>query len=745
MSQLRTIYSAFTGGEIAPELLGHVDLTRYRNSLAKSRNAICLPHGPVQNRPGFQFVREVKTSATATRLITFSYNNQQTFAIEMGVGYFRFHTLGGTLLAGTPAAYNGATAYVLGDLALSGGTNYYCIAATTGNAPPNATYWYAMPADGVYEIPNTFTAAELFEVHYTQSADVLTLVHPNHKPAELRRYAATTWTFVDIAFAPSVNPPAAAPTVVATYPTPGTPVNHRYAVSSIGVDGVESLVSSVSVAVSNDLTVAGNYNTITWSAPTSGDTPIQYEVYKYVNGLFGLVAKTSASVLTVVDRNITPDLGSPQQLVDTVFRDSDGGTAGGNYPSAVGYYEQRRVFAGTKNSPQGVWMTRPGTESDTSFTIPSRDDNALRFRVKALKAGTIRHVMPSQALVLLTADTEFRATSSSGGAVTPSSLTVKPQAYMGASNVQPVMANNNILYAAEIGGRLREMAYSTQSTAFPQYNSYDLSVLAPHLFDGYTIKDLAYVRAPYPICWTVSSSGKLLGMTYMPEQQMLAWHQHDSTNGVFESICAVTETVGDVIYAVVRRTINGATKRYVERMHTREFTTDADAYFVDCGSTYSGAPTTTVTGLTWLEGQTVSALADGRVEEGLVVTGGTITLSAAASKVQVGLHITTQIQTVPPALEITALGMGRVKNINTVWLRVVRTGTFFAGSAVTNNLVQLAPSVLDTYGGVTLLRTEEVKVVIPGNWNPDGGVMIQHTEPTPLTVLGITQEVSVGG
>lgn len=89
---LRILNRSFSGGEITPELFGRLDLSKVQEALALCLNFITLPHGPVINRTGTEFVEEVKTSANPTRLIPFTYNNTQTFAIQLGAGYFRFHS-----------------------------------------------------------------------------------------------------------------------------------------------------------------------------------------------------------------------------------------------------------------------------------------------------------------------------------------------------------------------------------------------------------------------------------------------------------------------------------------------------------------------------------------------------------------------------------------------------------------------------------------------------------------------------
>ena len=244
--------------------------------------------------------------------------------------------------------------------------------------------------------------------------------------------------------------------------------------------------------------------------------------------------------------------------------------------------------------------------------------------------------------------------------------------------------------------------------------------------------------------WSVSSSGRLLGLTYVPEQQLGAIHQHD-TDGVFESCACVAEGREDVLYVVVQRTVNGAQTRYIERMATRQFATPADAFFVDSGATYSGAPATVISGLSWLEGKTVSILGDGAVFPRRVVTGGQITLEQACSKVQVGLAITADCQTLPLSQQIDAsYAQGKLKNINRVWLRVYKSSGMFAGPRV-DRLVQFKQRTTENYGLPPALVTDEIEIVLEPSWQSGGQIYVRQTDPLPLTLVSMTLEASIGG
>ena len=738
MAQIRTIGRSFNGGELTPEYFGRVDDVKYGAGLAVCRNFIPLPHGPAVNRPGTEYVAAVKHSSKRTRILPFSYSTTQTMVIEMGDGYFRFHTLAATLLCGAPAAYDNSAAYGVGALVSVGLAVYYCVTPTTGHAPPNITYWYALPS-AAYEIPSPYLEADLFDVHYVQSNDVLTLTHPNHPPCELRRYGATDWRLQVIAFATPLLPPTGL-SCAATVPGGATNLqDYKYVVTSVDATGLEESLASSSVTtnVSNNLLATGAYNIVTWSVATAA---IYYNVYKESNGLYGFIGQTPDA--SFKDDNITADLSkTPPQNLNPF-------TASGDYPAAVSYFEQRRCFAGTRNKGQSIWMTRAGTESNLNYSLPSRDDDSISFRVAAREANTIRHLVPLTNLIALTSSAEWRITAIDTNALTPTSISVRPQSYVGANDCQPVIVNNNLIYAAARGGHLRELAYNADAAG---YLTGDLSLRAPHLFDGFDVADLAYAKAPVPVIWAVSTSGKLLGLTYVPEQQVGAWHWHDTKSGSFESVCVVSEGDEEAVYVVVKRRINSADVRYVERMRSRLITSNdalADCFFVDCGTTYGDevpeTPTAAITGLTWLEGETVSILADGAVHPQRVITGGTIHLDRPAAKVQIGLPIIAELQTLPVVIDVPGLGQGRPKNVNCVWLRVYRSSGIFAGPDA-DHLTEAKQRTTESWGTPPRLKTDEIEIVIPPNWTNAGQVFIRQSDPLPLTVVSLTLEVEVGG
>jgi hypothetical protein len=789
MAQSKPFTRSFGAGELSPAMFGRIDDAKFQSGAAVMQNFIATPQGPAQNRPGFAFVIATKNNRPA-RLIPFTYDVDlsQTMVIELGVEYIRFHTMGATVL-------------------------------NTDGTP--------------YEIVSPYQEVDLFNIHYVQSADIMTLVQQSYPPMELSRLGPTDWTLTPVNFGAAIGTPtsvaasaspgylaqiqsitevAATGTVVAHsliqtvsahtlslgdpiyinglkngagtdlsgfylvagVPTdtdgnlitnqlwvmdysgntlvgvspgyalaPGTiqygtkvfDLNSYYAVAAIAADGSTQGVLSASASALNDLDVPGSYNRITWTAVTGATN---YYVFKQKNGLWGYIGETPNLAFT--DNNIAPDFTITPINLDSPFPPDDPYPSH-SYPAAVGYIEQRRVFAGTFDNPQTVWMSNSGTESTFSYSLPSQDTDRIQVKVAAREVSQIRHIVPLAQLILLTGTCEYAEYTTNDGPVTPSTIGIRPQSYIGSSQVQPSVVNQNLVYCAYRGGHVREMGYALQNNG---YITGDLSIRAAHLFDKLTIIDQAFSKAPYPLLWFVSSNGNLLGLTYVPEQQIGSWHHH-VTDGIFESVTCVSEDDEDRLYAVIRRVVNGQTVRYIERMGSLVVGDLQDCFFVDSGITFTnGTPVSTLSGIVWLEGQTVTILADGAVQNPKVVTNGKITLDEPASVVQLGLPYTCDLQTLPMTLQIDGYGQGRQKNINKAWVRVFQSSGIFAGPDA-NSLIEFKQRTTEPYGTPPALQTGIAEIMLEPQWNDEGQILIRQSYPLPLTVSAVTLEVSIGG
>ncbi len=688
MSNVKFFQQAFVGGEVAQSMRGRVEDVGYTNGLARCRNFLVRPQGMVENRAGLRFVAEVKDSAKRVRLIPFSFSGEQTMVIELGDKYARFHT-------------GAATIY-------------------EGNAP--------------YEIATPYAEEHLMDIHHVQSADVLTLVHPNYPPQELRRLGATNWKLEPISFVPKFEPPTGLKAEATRVPLASgvqqIDLKYRYKVTAVK-DGVESK-ESAEVEVTNDLYTPGNTNKLTWQAVDGAE---HYLVYKRQSGMFGLAGYANETGFE--DRGVSPDMAKTPPKYKAVFDKAD------HYPAAVSYYQQRRCFAGTPSEPQKVWMTRSGTESDMSYSTPSRDDDRIEVRVAAREASPIRHIVPLTKLLILTGSAEWNVDTQNSDVLTNTTISISPHSYVGANNVQPVIVNASVIYCAARGGHVHELAWSRDAGGF---TTADISLRAPHLFDGYRLVDMAYGKAPWPQVWFVSSDGRLIGNTYVPEQQIGAWHWHQ-TDGHFESCAVVAEGNEDMLYVAVRREINGQTRRYIERLESRAFATPEEAFFVDSGLTLEieegKEPVTKVSGLSHLEGKTVAILADGAVHVPQTVTGGEIRLQHAARQIHVGLPYTAEIQTLPVVGDIdNGKGRGRGKNVNTVWLDVIQSSGIWAGPDE-NRLVEHKQRTTEPPGSPPRLKTGQIEITVRPDWNDYGQILVQQRDPLPLSLVSLTTEVAL--
>lgn len=829
---MKTLLRSFAGGEITPELYGRLDLTKYQTGLALARNFTTLPHGPASRRPGFRFIAEVKDSSptpaysganVATRLIPFVYSANQSVVLEFGDQYIRLFVNGAPITFDPTNVVSivGSTVTVVSGLGMNVGNDVYIggrahriatsISATVFTVTDrwgNPSFPSGSTAQAVYALATGYDIEDVFQLRFTQDADVLTICHPNKAAMELRRLGPINWSLTAVSFAPSLAAPSGL-TVAATVGTAGNQNPQSYVITSVAPDGITESLPSDPVSTSNNLTVSGNYNTLRWTPDSS---VYRYRLYKQRGGIYGYIGQaplitgetissitrvtttatlttaaahgldtgdvvrvsgaspaqyngtftitvTGASTFTytmasdpgasasprgsyiaieaVVDDNVLADTSiAPPENIYTL------NTGAGKYPTAVTHYEQRRWFGGATNEPQTIYATRNATLSNLTSSTPSQDDDALQFRIAAQQNNAILHMAPLADLIVLTGGGEFRVYADSAPAITPTSLSVKPQGFSGASDVRPALTTNSLLYVQAQGSRIRELAYNWESSA---YTSIDVSIMAPHLFNGYSVTDVAYCRAPVPTLWCVRSDGALLGLTHVPEQQVYGWHQH-VTDGAFESVCVVPEGGEDVLYAIVRRTVNSRTVRYVERLQSRQFVDQADAFFVDSGLTYDGTPVSSLTGLWHLEGKQVQILADGAVHPPRTVSGGSITLDGPYSTIHVGLAYASDLQTLPLAFEgAPAAGQYMRKNVNGVALRITQSNLVKAGPSFAKLTEAPARDHTDPYGSPPALKTGELRFAISPSWNSDGSVCVRQDQPLPLTVLGIALDVATGG
>lgn len=689
MADLRAYQPSFTAGELSPALWARVDLAKYGSGLKTALNVFVHAHGGVSNRPGLEFISEVKISTSSTRLTPFQFNTEQSYQLEFGHQYFRVFRDGGVILSG------------------------------------------GIP----YEVLTPYVYTDLREIVFIQEADVMYIVHPLHAPRKLSRLADDNWSLTVVTFAPSI----AAPTGQYTSVSGGGSINYYYVISAISASTGEESLPSAAASATNDLTVPGNFNRIYWSAVSGAD---RYIIYKHDNGVYGYIGGTSG--LTFDDENIVADLADTPQVARNPF------VGTGNYPRCATFIEQRLGFSSTNNDPQAVWLSQSANYENFGYSSPSKASDAVTFRIKARQVNEIRSMLATRGLLLLTSGAEWIVSGGSqSDAITPSSIKIDNHGYRGAALVQPIVVGNTVLFAQDRGGVIRDFSYQFTEDSFV---GKDLTILARHLFENKNIVSWAYSQAPYSIVWVVLDDGSLVSLTYMKEHDVWAWTRHDSGAGAFfEDVSVIAEGNEDVPYFIVRRTIGGTTKRYIERLHTRVFADISDAFFVDSGLTYNGAAATVITGLSHLEGQSVVALADGNVVRNLTVTGGQITLTNAASVVHVGLPMVATLQTLDIDLgNVKGLGsvQGRKKSVSELTMRVENTRGIFIGprdgERDDRHLVELKQRAIEPWSTAIQPFTGDIRMTPQWDWTDGGNMWVKQFDPLPMTILSMMPDLTLG-
>ena len=728
MARVAAQLSNFTAGELSPRLDGRNDLAKYSAGCATVENMVIYPHGAAARRPGTQYVSSVKTPANKTRLIPFEFSTTQTYILELGNQYIRFYKDNGQILSvGSP-----------------------------------------------YEISSPYLTAEIFDIKFAQSADVMYVTHPNHKTRKLSRTGHTSWTLTEVDFVngPYLDTNSSTTTITASAHTVGTG---------------RTFTASANIFVSTDVG----------------------RLVRFRDGYAEITGFTSATVVTV---EILKDTGSTSGSTDWslgAFSDTTG------HPSCVSFFEQRLVFAATLNNPQTVYFSKSGDYENMDANIGGTvaDDDAIIYTIASNQVNAIRFMAAGRTLIIGTAGGEF--TVSGGGdndAVTPTNILIKKQSNHGAANTDAIAVANATLFLQRAKRKIRELAYNFDVDG---YTAPDLTILAEHITEG-GIVEMAYQEEPLAIIWCVRNDGELIALTYQREQEVVAWHRHvfggafGSSKAVCESVAVIpTEDSEYELYMIIKRTINGATTRYVEYLNTFDFdqTDNTSFNFLDSQLNYSGATSTlngdisnsanTVTvasgtdftssgkikiggeiitytgkstndltgctrgtesttaaahtsgdtvkqvvnslsGLSHLEGQTVSILADGATHPDKTVSSSAVNLDRFANSVKIGLGYTSILKTMRiDAGSQNGTSQAKTKRIYEVTARLYESVGVEVGPDLNNmERVPFRTSANPMDQGIPPF-TGDKEVEFRGNYDTDGFMIVRQTQPLPLTILSL--------
>lgn len=338
----------------------------------------------------------------------------------------------------------------------------------------------------------------------------------------------------------------------------------------------------------------------------------------------GIVRVTSFNSVTSVQAEVLSEVGSTSNTTSW----SEGSWS--NYrgwPSVSRFFQDRLCFANTDSEPQTIWMTE--TSNYYSFIRHSTllDTDGITLNLPSRQLNAINGLVAFKKLLAFTSASVWSVGPTSGNALTPTSVVQDVEEYSGSADINQMVIGTEAIYTQADDETIKNIGYTLQSDGF---NGSDVNILAKHLFEGYSISKMAYQRKPNSIIWCLRSDGKLLSLTYLREQEVVAWAQHE-TDGTVESICSIPGDNSDELWLIINRD-NG---RFVEKMEGRKQFSLTDHVFMDSYTLVSSA-TSTVSNLGHLQSQTVSILGDDLVLSTQVVSASG-TLSFASDPYMVAL------------------------------------------------------------------------------------------------------------
>jgi hypothetical protein len=417
------------------------------------------------------------------------------------------------------------------------------------------------------------------------------------------------------------------------------------------------------------------------------------------------------------------------------------------YPRAVCLHEQRLCFGGTAHQPTTVWCSK--VDDFENFQTGSSADSGIALTLAADEANRINWLFSQSKLMVGTSGDEWVLGSAlDSEAFSATNLIARRQSGYGSKYIRAILLNDVLLFVQRRGRKLRELTYNFERDGWV---APDLTVLSEHITES-EIVELAFQQQPDATFWAVRGDGKLIGMSYERDQNVVAWHRH-STDGDIESVATIYGASGadDEVWLTVRRTIGGQTKRYIERLRPDaraifDAQTKTDWWYLDCAKRYSGAATTTITGLAHLEGKTVGVLADGAVQPDAVVASGQITLAKPATKVLVGLPYTSTILPMKFDFDLRdGPTRGRKKRINRVEVSLFKS---LAGEASTNGTEWLwiyPRDFDDPMDASPPPFSGDAEVVVAGDYSDDSDIYLRQRLPYPFTVRALVVKLDAYG
>lgn len=736
MSKASPILENFNTGEMSPLLAGRVGFEKYPNGASILENFIPTTQGPNQRRAGTRFVFPVKNSAKKVLLVPFEYSVTQAYMLEFGDYYVRFYTWD-------------ASTKVRGIL-------------TSGGVPVEVATPYA-EAD-------LYNADGTPRLRFIQSGDFLYLTHSKYQQRILKRLTATSFEMLNYEVnggpwkslngtAASVYASAETGTVTITASTglfQAAHVGSLFYLESRDVNAVPAWeVGKVITAGARRRSDAKTYEALnggttgtsrpvhTEGALIDGDAGVQWQYRDAGYGYVRITGFTSnVSITAVVVERL------PSQVVGSGFNTTrwaygEWSTVEG-WPSDVAFFRERLWFG----RGQTLWGSVSADFTDFAPRTYGQvtADMAITVTLVSGKINDVQWIATDRDLVAGTAGGEFAIGElTNGEPLGPANKRSRVLSTFGSRAIPPIKNVESLLFVQRSGLKARETFYDFGSDG---YKSSDTTVLAEHITAS-GITQMAFAPDPDQVVWCVRADGVLLGFTWNNEQAVRGWHRHPiGGSGIVESVAVMPAAEGDrsELWMVVRRTIGGVTKRYVEYMERTYRVGDAQSsqFYVDSGLTYTGAATTTISGLGHLEGQTVSVLVNGAPHPNVVVESGSIELQIAATVAQIGLPCPARYRSM--RLEAGArdgTSQGKTKRIHKCVLRLLYTGGgkygALNGGPMDDLLLRSSTALM---GQPAPLFTGDKVVPWPDGYNTDAYVGFEIDQPVNAVLVAVMPQIS---
>jgi hypothetical protein len=585
------------------------------------------------------------------------------------------------------------------------------------NTSSYTTYTSGGVFNRVYTLATPYKTADLPDLKFAQSADVMYICHPDYAVHKLSRTGHTSWYLDVVDF------------------TAGPLLDHN----------IETTTLTASATTGSGITITASdivgINNDTGFQSTDVGRLIHLGTGK------GLAKIITVSSTLIVVADVIETLSTTSATTDWALGAWSTTTG---YPSCVSFFEQRLVFAGTTENPQTLYFSKSGDYEnfDENYHGTVADDDAITYTIASNQVNAIRFLSATRTLIVGTVGGEFSV--SGGGTddpVTPTNILIKKQSNHGCANIDAIPVGNVTLFLQRAKRKIRELAYNFDVDG---YVAPDMTILAEHISET-GINSMSYQQEPNQIIWCVRGDGRLVGLTYQREQQVVAWHKH-IFGGAFGTGIAVCESIATIptddkeyqTWVIIKRTINGVTRRYVEYINQFDFdeTDNTNFNFLDSQLAYSGSATTTISGLDHLEGQVVSVLANGATHPDRTVSGGSITLARSSTKVKVGLKYTSLLQTMRlDAGAQNGTSQAKTKRIFNISIRLYESVGVEVGPDLNNmESIPFRSSATPMDQAIPVF-TGDKEVEFRGNYETDGFIYVRQTQPLPLTVLSLYPEL----